>query len=153
MEKPTIYIGSDHGGFQQKEQLSKWLFELGYSVEDYGPHELDPTDDYPEYAIAVAEAVVMADAPVIGVITCRSAGGVTIAANKVIGARAVAIFDEKSAVHAKEHNNANIVTISGDWLSDQEAQVTLQVFLETKFTQKQRHVRRLAQISEYESSR
>ncbi len=151
MEKPTIYIGSDHGGFQLKEELSQWLFEEDYSVEDYGAHELDSKDDYPEYAIAVAEAVVAADVPAIGVVTCRSAGGVTIAANKVVGVRAVAIFDEKSAVHGKEHNNANVITLSGDWLTTEKAKEVLQAFLSAEFKNEERHVRRIAQISEYEN--
>lgn len=155
MEKPLIIIGSDHGGFEQKQALKEWLQAQGYVVEDVGAHQFDPDDDYPQFAFAVAQRVVDTNSQVtqpsaIGIITCRSAGGVTIATNKVAGARGVAIFDEKSALHAKEHNNANVITLSGDWISHKQAKELVKIFLNAEFTSAQRHQRRLAQITQFE---
>lgn len=151
MKKPIVVIGSDHGGFEQKRMIKDWLMSEGYTVEDVGAHDLDPADDYPKFAFGVAKRVVdyqnqVTQPDSIGIIICRSAGGVTIAANKIDGARAVSIFDEKSAVHAKEHNNANIITISGDWTSAQRAIEIIQVFLTAIYRKDTRHERRLAQI-------
>ncbi len=155
MEKPIIIIGSDHGGFEQKQVLKEWLQKERYQVEDVGAHSFDPVDDYPQVAFGVAERVVAMESQItqpnaIGIIICRSSGGVTIAANKVDGARAVAIFDERSAVHAKEHNNANIITLSGDWISTERAKEIVQVFLTTLYKKDTRHERRIAQIRSFE---
>jgi ribose 5-phosphate isomerase B len=156
--KNTIYIGSDHGGFELKNHLKTWLEHQGYSVKDLGAEEFDPKDDYPQYAIAVAQAVVnfaegqTEDDFALGIIVCRSSGGVTVAANKVVGARAVAVYDVKSAVHAREHNNANIATISGDWLSKAQAEEVIKAFLTTSFNKEERHLRRLQQIANFEKN-
>lgn len=155
MQKPTIIIGSDHGGFEQKNALKQWLESEGYQVEDVGAHQFDPNDDYPQVAFGVAERVVATEEQitqtgVVGILICRSSGGVTIAANKVAGARAVSIFDEKSAIHAKEHNNANIVALSGDWISTERAKEIVQVFLTTNYQKDARHERRIAQITKFE---
>ena len=157
MKKPVVIIGSDHGGFEQKKVLKEWLESEDYQVEDVGAHQLDPNDDYPQFAFGVAERVVSYEdqttqPDAIGIIICRSSGGVTVAANKVNGARAVSIFDEKSAIHAKEHNNANIVTISGDWVSPQKAKEIVQIFLTTLYTKDARHERRIAQIRNFEET-
>lgn len=157
MQKPIIAIGSDHGGFEHKSILTSWLQSEGYQVEDVGAHQLDPNDDYPLFAFGVAKKVVEYNEQVtqpgsIGIIICRSSGGVTVAANKVDGIRAVSIFDEKSAIHAKEHNNANLVTISGDWVSPEKAKEIIQIFLTAVYRRDARHERRIAQIKEFEKN-
>lgn len=156
MNKPIIIVGSDHGGFEQKKVIKDWLQTQDYQVEDVGAYQLDPTDDYPKFAIAVANKVVDLENQVtqpdaVGILFCRSAGGVTIAANKVKGARAVAIFDEKSAIHAKEHNNANIISIAGDWTSADKTKEIIKAFLSASYNKEERHQRRLAQIKEFEA--
>lgn len=157
MEKPIIVIGSDHGGFEQKQALKEWLQADGYQVEDVGAHTFDPSDDYPQVAFGVAQRVTEYESQItqpdtVGIIICRSSGGVTIAANKVQGARAVAVFDEKSAMHAREHNNANIITLSGDWTSLETAKEVIKIFLATRYANEDRHERRLAQIKQYEAN-
>jgi ribose 5-phosphate isomerase B len=147
-----IYLGSDHGGYQLKEQVKQWLDEWDYDFEDFGPLDLDPEDDYPDYAIPLAEKVA-GEPDAIGILLCRSGGGMIIAANKVPGIRAVAVETDRAAVHAKEHNNANIISLSADWLDAQAAKSVLKTFLETPFTNAQRHQRRLAKISQYERAR
>lgn len=143
-----IYLGADHGGFELKEQVKTWLEEWGHTWKDLGNMVYDEADDYPQFALAVGEQVAATQAK--GVLACRSAGGMVIAANKVKGARAVNVLDVKSARHAREHNNANIAVLSGDWLSAEEAKEVLKTFLTTEFTGDERHVRRLKQIETYE---
>lgn len=147
----SIYIGSDHGGFELKQHLIRYLTDMQYDVTDCGPTELDPADDYPPYAFAVGEGVAASAVPTLGILCCRSAAGVTIAANKVLGIRAVAVHDERSAVHAIERDGANVVAFAGDWLSSESAIELLEICLAKKFAQKPRDIRRIAQISDYEN--
>ena len=157
MEKPIIFIGSDHGGFEQKNIIKDWLQSLDYQVEDVGAHQFDKDDDYPKFGFAVAKRVVDYEQQVtqpsaVGILVCRSSAGVTIAANKVDGARAVSVFDEQSAVHAREHNNANIISISGDWSSEEKIKEVIKIFLNTQYQKQPRHERRLAEINEFEKT-
>lgn len=147
-----IYIGADHGGYELKGKIAGWLAEWGYQFEDLGAPTNDPTDDYPQYAFAVAEAVATQPKEHKGIVGCRSAAGVIVAANKVKGIRAVAAFDENSARHSREHNNANVLGLSGDWLNDNSAKSVLKAWLEQEFTGEERHQRRIEQIEQYEES-
>ena len=156
-----IYIGSDHGGFELKEQMKEWLGQWQCQFEDCGAFKLDPEDDYPQFAFAVAQKVSKKDSLLEdclwekaskGILICRSAGGVIIAANKVKGVRAVAVYDEKMASHARLHNNANIIGISGDWTNPEEAKKIVKTFLDTQFSNEERHARRLEQIKQYKNN-
>lgn len=147
-----VYVGADHGGFVMKEKIREWLTTEGYEVEDCGAFQLDPTDDYPEYAFVVAEKV--ASSPdAVGILVCRSGGGMSIAANKVHGIRAVDVFDLTSAIHAKTHNNANIISIGADWMEPEETKLSVANFLKSVFEGEERHVRRLNKIAEYEGKK
>src|SRR5579859_2723492 len=149
-----IYLGADHGGFELKEKVKTWLSEKGYEFEDYGPFSYDEKDDYPDFAFPVAEKVAEdSSGESLGILACRSSAGVVIAANKVKGIRAAGPRDLVSTKHAREHNNINILGLSGDWVkSDAEAKEMVFAFLETPFSNDERHVRRLAKITAYESS-
>lgn len=150
MQVQTIHIGADHGGFELKQELIPWLESQGCAVFDHGADALDPNDDYPTFAFAVAEAVVAAPES-IGILVCRSGGGMAIAANKVAGARAVVVTDERAVRHALEHNDANILVLSGDWLVSSElARELLKIALLHTTTLEPRHQRRLGQIALYE---
>jgi ribose 5-phosphate isomerase B len=140
-----VYLGADHGGFSLKEKIKEWLTEWGVVFKDVGAYQIDPDDDYPAYAVAVSRSVVD-DPDGQGILVCRSSGGMIIAANKIRGIRAVAVFDEKSAKHAREHNNANVIGLSGDWISDDDAKKIVEVFLSTSFSSEIRHHRRVEQI-------
>ena len=144
-----IYIGADHGGFALKNELKPWLEQMGHVVEDCGATELNPEDDYPDFSFAVAQKVV-ADAESRGVLLCRSGGGVTIAANKVKGIRAVNVVDVGSAQHARADNNANVIGLSADGLQAPQAKQMIQAFLETPYSEAERHERRLEKIAAYE---
>ena len=140
-----IYLGSDHGGFEAKEALKTWLQQQGYEITDCGAYELDQNDDYPDFALKVAQAV-SADPAAKGLLLCRSGGGMAIAANRVHGARAIEGYSEQSVQHGRTDNNANILTLAGDWLSMPQMQQMVHLFLSTSFSGEDRHQRRIDKI-------
>lgn len=156
-----IYLGSDHGGFDLKEKIKKWLTRWGYAWEDLGNALYEKEDDYPTFAVAVAQKVVeeekngnkypkqWCDRPK-GILICRSAAGMVISANKVAGARCATAFDFRSAKHCRFHNDVNILALSGDWFDEYQAKKILKIWLETEFSGEERHVRRIKQIGESE---
>lgn len=144
-----IYIGADHGGFSLKQEVQQWLQEGGHDVEDLGAHALDPDDDYPDYAFAVAKRVAD-DEESVGILFCRSGSGMAIAANKIEDIRAVEVFDLTSAIHAKTNNDANVICLGADWMDPQETKLVIQNFLDTPFQSEERHVRRLKKIHDQE---
>ncbi|OGE33090.1 ribose-5-phosphate isomerase [Candidatus Daviesbacteria bacterium RIFCSPHIGHO2_02_FULL_36_13] len=146
-----IYLGSDHGGFEFKEGIKKYLSEKGIEVEDLGAHSLDPADDYPDFIIPVAQKVT-GNPGSLGIVLGRSGNGEAIAANKVKGIRAALCLNEEMAKKAKEHNNANILSLTGDYMSVEEAKKVVQAFLDTPFSGDERHIRRLKKITELENS-
>lgn len=148
-----VVIGADHGGFPFISQLAEKLEEKGITVINCGPYQLDPADDYPPFAFAVGEKVVELEKQgeiAFGVLLCRSGAGVTVAANKVKGVRATQAFDEKQVIHAREHDSANVLTLSGDWLSFEDMWSLTQTFIATEFSGDERHKRRIGLISSYE---
>ena len=144
----AIYIGSDHAGFHLKEKIRKWLDHKNVPYIDVGNKRLDPKDDYPDFAIALARKVV-ADKS-LGILVCGSAQGMCIAANKIKGARAVIPYSLKEARLSKEHNNANIICLSGWFMHMHKAKRMIEIFLTTPFSQESRHVRRLQKIRRLE---
>lgn len=152
-----IYLGADHGGFELKEKIKNYLDNIGYAYKDMGNKILDNEDDYPVFAFAVAEKVAGEDDLSLlwknrpkGILFCRSAGGVVVAANKVKGAYAIAVTDVKSAKHSRLHNNANVLGLSGDWMTEDEAKEIVKVWLDTEFSGEERHLRRINAIKDYE---
>ncbi len=145
-----IYLGADHGGYEYKEELKSWLIDRGYSVEDCGAFQLDKDDDYPDFALIVAQKV-SHSGDGVGVLLCRSGGGMSMAANKVVGVRAVEGYSEKSVVHSRTDNDANVLTLAGDYLGIEQVREFTRLFLETEFGGEERHVRRITRIKDYES--
>ncbi|MBL7053430.1 MAG: ribose 5-phosphate isomerase B [Candidatus Portnoybacteria bacterium] len=143
-----IYLGADHAGFHLKEELKKYLEELGYEYEDLGNQELDPLDDYPDFALKVAERV--AETKEKGILICSTGLGMCLTANKIKGIRAVVIWDKFTAIQSREHNDANIICLAGKVLDLETAKKILRVWLETEFSQEERHVRRLKKVEEIE---
>jgi ribose 5-phosphate isomerase B len=141
----NVYIGTDHGGFALKEALKPWLTGLGYTVIDCGNTVLDPIDDFPDFTFAVADKVA-SDPNSCGIVSCRSAGGVTIAANKVKGIRCVMGVNVQDVQFNREHDNINVLAIAGEHATQEEAKAMIKVFLETPFPGEERHVRRLKKI-------
>ena len=144
-----VYIGADHGGYQLKEEIKNYLSEHGVETEDMGANTLDPKDDYTDFIIPVAKKVA-STLDSLGIIFGRSGNGEVIAANKINGIRAVLCLNEKMAEKAKDHNNANILSLGADYISLEDAKKIVQKFLETPFSSEERHVRRLKKIEEIE---
>lgn len=146
-----VYLGADHGGFSLKRTLIEWLKIQGYEVEDCGNTKLDPTDDFPDFAFAVADRVA-ADAGSRGIILCRSAGGMMIAANKVKGVRCVPGVNPTDVVHNRDHNDVNVLAIAGDYIHEREAKELVRLFLTTPWLGSERFVRRLGKIKARENT-
>lgn len=149
-----IYLGSDHGGFKQKEEFKKYLSGAHPELEikDCGASIFEPTDDYPVFAFQVAKKVASDSDQALGILFCRSGSGMVIAANKVKGIRAVELYDEKIAAHSKSHNYANVIAFSGDYLSLSEMIKMFEIFSTTSQDESERHARRIAQITSYEEN-
>ena len=144
-----IHIGSDHAGLELKGALVEYLESKGHSVIDHGPFEFDAVDDYPDFCIPAAIATV-ADPGSLGIVLGGSGNGEQIAANKVKGVRAALAWSIETAQLAKEHNNANVVGIGGRMHSIYECKKIIDAFIETPFTNDERHIRRINKITKYE---
>lgn len=138
-----LAIGSDHAGFDLKETIKTWLREAGHQVDDLGCHSIDRVD-YPLYAHKVAQAVAGGQAE-RGVLVCGSGIGVSIAANRIPGARAALVNEPLSARLAREHNDANVLCMGSRLVGPEMAREVLRVFLETPFAGG-RHQERVDQI-------
>lgn len=147
-----IFIGSDHAGFNLKEELKRYMLEHGYNVEDMGANKIDPEDDYPDYVVPVAQNVAQNPGS-MGIVIGRSGNGEAIMANKVKGIRAALCTNEEMAYKAKADNDANILSLGADFLDLETAKRIVKVFLETPFSNEERHVRRVKKIEYYESTR
>ena len=145
-----IFLGSDHAGFELKEQVRDVLQSIGHDVVDIGPYTDEPVD-YPDYAERVGRAVASGEA-LFGVLICGTGLGMAIAANKVPGVRAVQASDPEMARLARLHNNANVLTLPGRFIGKEQAAEVLSAFLSTEF-EGGRHQRRLDKIGEIEQSR
>ena len=144
-----VYLGSDHAGYEFKAYLNTRLASQGYEVVDLGPVTYNPDDDYPRYCLHTAARVV-ADPGSLGVVIGGSGNGEQIAANKVTGVRAALAWSVETAVLAREHNDANVVGIGARHHTLAAATEIVTAFLTTTFPEVPRHVRRVAQIAEYE---
>lgn len=146
-----IYIGSDHAGFILKEKIKEYLSSLKYEVIDKGAFELNPTDDYPDFIIPTAEAVASDDES-LGIVLGGSGEGEQISANKVDGIRALEYYGGPLEIVklGREHNNANILSLGARFVSEGEALEAVKIFIETPFSNDERHVRRINKIDEEE---
>jgi ribose 5-phosphate isomerase B len=149
-EKPRIAIGADHAGYHAKEVIKRYLLEQGYPVEDLGTWS-DESVDYPDYAKKVAERVARGEDQ-LGVLVCGTGMGMAIAANKVEGIRAAVAHDAMTARMAREHNDANVLTLGGRVVSDAQAVEIAKEFLNTKFAGG-RHQRRIDEITALDRER
>jgi ribose 5-phosphate isomerase B len=147
-----VYLGSDHAGYELKEHLVAWLTGAGHDPVDCGPAAYDPDDDYPVFVLRAAEQVA-ADPGSAGIVIGGSGNGEAIAANKVVGVRAALVWSEDTARLAREHNDANVVSVGGRLHTLEEATRLVRLFLETPFLTSDRYARRIAMVDAYESSR
>lgn len=147
-----VYLATDHGGYELKEILKEWLKKDGFEAEDMGANSLDPEDDYPDFIVPLARKVAQ-ESDSLGIISGRSGNGEAMAANKIKGVRAAVCLNEEMARKSKQHNNANILSLGADYMSVDEAKNIVKVFLETPFSNEERHIRRINKIKKVEEAR
>lgn len=145
-----VAIGSDHAGFEMKESLKEYVKSLGHEVEDFGAPSSDPVD-YPDIGYRVAKDVASGRFD-RGVLICGTGIGMSIVANKVPGVRAALVGDVATARLAREHNDANVLTLGARIIRLESAREIVRVFLETGFAGG-RHARRLEKIALGEAGR
>ena len=151
-----VHIGSDHAGLELKDHLLNWLVDNGHEAVDHGPFVYDALDDYPVFCLRAAEGVAAERAEgldSLGIVIGGSGNGEQMAANKVHDIRAALVWSEATAELAREHNDANVISVGGRQHTLQEMTRFIEVFLTTPFTGDERHVRRIAQMSDYEQTR
>ncbi len=144
-----VAIGADHGGLTLKEALVAQLEDSGHQVQDLGAHTLDPADDYPDFAQAVAQAVAAGQAE-RGIVVCGSGVGASVAANKVAGARAAVCHDTYSAHQGVEHDDMNVLCLGARVVGEELARELVTTFLGARFSGEERHLRRLSKVKALE---
>ena len=146
-----VHLGSDHAGFDLKNVLVAHLREAGHDVVDHGPLGYDAEDDYPPFCLAAA-AGVAAEQGSVGIVLGGSGNGEAIAANKVPGVRCALVWTTDTARLAREHNDANCLSLGARQYSEADALSFVDTFLAAEFTGEERHVRRIGLLSAYEAS-
>jgi ribose 5-phosphate isomerase B len=150
-----VHLGSDHAGLELKDHLMAWLVDHGYEPVDHGPFVYDAVDDYPSFCLRAAEGVAAERAEGLdsmGVVIGGSGNGEQMAANKVEGIRCALAWSEETARLAREHNDAPMVSVGGRMHSLEDMVRFVEVFLTTPFSGDERHVRRIGQLSTYDST-
>jgi len=145
-----VAIGADHGGFGMKSELLPWLKAQGYEILDVGAYKYEPTDDYPDFAEAVAQAVASEKAQ-RGIIICGSGVGACIVANKVPGVRACPCQDTYSAHQGVEHDDMNVLCLGARIIGIELAKELISTFLKAEFSREERFSRRLQKVLAIES--
>ena len=148
-----IHIATDHAGLDFSTDLQQHLRTLGHDVIDHGPVQYDAVDDYPSFCIRAAQAVVAdqsAGVEALGIVFGGSGNGEQIAANKVQGIRAALVWNLSTAELAREHNDANVISIGARQHTFEEVVSFIERFITTPFSDEERHLRRIGQIADFE---
>lgn len=146
-----IYTGYDHAAFDEMQQVIAHLTNAGHDVTNHGPTTNEPLDDYPEFCIKAAQAVV-ADPGSIAIVAGGSGNGEQMAANKVAGIRAALAWKPELAQLAREHNDANVLSIGARMHSMEELLAIVDAFLTTDYSGQERHSRRIGQMRHFENT-
>jgi len=146
-----IAIGADHGGYPLNERIIAELGRAGHEVIDFGTHVGSVADDYPDYAVAVGEAIQRGDAE-IGILVCGSGVGASVAANKLKGIRAALCGDTYSAHQCREHDDCNVLCLGARVVGVELALELVRAFVAAKFSGEERHRRRLEKIAAIEKA-
>lgn len=143
-----IYLGSDHAGFEMKNQIKSYLEKEGYEVEDFGALSFDPKDDYPDFIKPVAQKISQNPDDDRGIILGRNGQGEAVTANRFRNVRAVVFYGGPGEMIklSKEHDNSNILSLGARFLNEEEAIQAVKLWLETPFSGDERHIRRLSKI-------
>jgi ribose 5-phosphate isomerase B len=144
-----IAVGADHAGYPLNERIISELGKAGHEIVDFGTHDGSRPDDYPDYALAVGEAVQAGEVE-IGILVCGSGVGAAVAANKLNGIRAVLCADTYSARQSREHDDCNVLCLGARVVGAELALELVRAFVAARFSGEERHKRRLAKIAEME---
>jgi len=148
-KQPTIYLASDHAGFQLKKRLVRYLEnELKLHFEDMGPKEFDEKDDFPDYVVPACEKAVKNKGKAI--LVCGSGIGACISANKVKGMYAGLAYNLEAAELSRKHNNTNGICLAGRVLTEEHAMAIVKKWLETDFSGEEKYERRNQKLKKYE---
>jgi ribose 5-phosphate isomerase B len=146
-----VHVAADHAGYELKTHLISWLTEQGHEPVDHGAFEYDADDDYPPFCVAASQAAV--DEPgSLGIVIGGSGNGEQIAANKVTGARAALAWSTETAALARQHNNAQVVSIDARMHTVEEAEAIVEAFLTTPWSEADRPQRRIDLLRGYEET-
>lgn len=151
-QKPVVYLGADHAGRDLKNLIKDHLVAKGYHVHDCGAFDDDPQDDYPDFILPAADGVAQSKGGALGIVLGGSGNGEAMAANKVRGIRCALVTDAYTARMAREHNDANVMSLGARTAAGKPkfALKLVDAFLGTAFSGDKRHVRRIAKITDYE---
>ncbi len=146
--KPKIYFAADHWGFELIPQLVEFVNTLGYETEHCGPYEYDATDDYPDFIQKAAGLVAADPEHSRAIIFGKSGQGEAMCANRFLGVRAAVYYGGPTEIItlSREHNNANVLSLGAGFIDSERAQAAIALWLETEFTEEERHARRLAKL-------
>src|SRR4051812_6937662 len=150
-----VHLGCDHAGLELKNHLVEWLAGQGHTPVDHGPVESDPGDDYPVFCLRAAQGVATdakAGLDSLGVVVGGSGNGEQIAANKVDGVRAALVWSDETAELARQHNDANVISVGARMHPVEDLVRFIGLFLRTPFSGDQRHVRRIGMLTAYEAT-
>jgi ribose 5-phosphate isomerase B len=154
-----IHIGADHAGFELKQELIKFLEQQNYEVVDHGAFEYEEDDDYPDFIFPVAKSVVLdGEVDAMGIVIGGSGQGEAIAANRIANVRAVVFNGQydpvdgrevpQEVVTARQHNDANVLSLGARFITEEEAKEVVETFLDTAFSGDERHIRRIQKIEQ-----
>lgn len=149
--KIMIYLATDHAGFELKEKIKEFLVKEGYKVEDCGAYTLDPEDDYPDFIAKAAEAV-SKDPQSQAIILGGSGQGEAMVANKFPHVRAAVYYGGQDQIPelTRQHNDSNILSLGARFLTEEQALEAVKLFLQTPFTNEERHMKRIEKIKKIE---
>ena len=146
-----VHLGSDHAGLELKDHLLHWLADQGHEAVDHGPFVYDAVDDYPPFCLRAAVAVADEEGS-FGIVIGGSGNGEQMAANKVRGVRAALVWSEEIATLAREHNDANVISVGGRMHTMEQVTRFIEVFLNTPYSNEERHTRRIGMLADYEAT-
>lgn len=148
----TVFIGADHNGFALKNILIDYLHEQDTRVEDLGNYEFDPKDDHPDFAQAVAKAVLQNPTEFRGIVICGSGIGVCITANRYKGIYCGLGFDAEQVRHGRTNDYINVLALPADQISEEKAKELVDIFLHTEKIHNEKYIRRIKKIDETDTS-
>lgn len=146
----TIYLASDHAGFNLKKSIADFLSSQNYNLVDCGDYKSNPNDDYPKFIAKACEKVSL-DPSARAIVFGKSGAGEEIVANKFPNVRAVLGFSDENVRLSRQDNDANVLSLGSEFITQQKALTLVKIFLETPFSNKPRHKRRIEEIKKIEN--